>query len=306
MATKRAMNEALKRLATWYGDQIPPTVLADELHIPLEEAQAILDEQKIVKPKRTYTRKKKAEPVKESIVKKETDLVIYLLPIGALLIALVTLTRSVLFTYNFFLRTDNMLSAILMSTAFGLVGYFAPVISIYSVRSRQWFISLFTVIAFGLITWFNIYITTQELSFIKGQKEALVTNSQEEVINARRRVPDIDTEISRLEVSIERQTEEYDVILEKSKVDGLPSWEYNRHRNNLADTKTLIEANEAKIKELQEERRVLTNLPGYYTLTEVTEGAKVEARKMDTWYAFTLETIGPLFMAVAAFLRKKE
>lgn len=295
MASKALMQKTVKELSKWYPKGIPAGVLAEEVKISEEEAEAFLATEPIPVVRRKRTVRKKPDPVHK--------VALSVLPYGAGVIAVIALGRSILFTYNYFTRTENIITAVFMAVLFGLVGYLAPAISILSFQLRKWFIFLFAFGAFVLFSWINIYITVEELNMNKVQRETQVVNVQEEVISARRRVPILEQELIRVQESLVLDKREFDGVLALSLTPGIPSWEYNRHRLNLATIRERIDGKENQIKSITDERNLLTSLEGYYTYIEVTEQDKEEARRMDSVFALSLEVIGPIFATIALFIR---
>ena len=297
MASKTEIRKSLAELKKWYPKTIPPKVLADRIDVTEEEAIGLLKE---------FSGPPKPPAVRRKKVSKGVDLVHsvaqHVLPFGAGIIAIIALGRSVLFTFNYFSRTDSFYSAVFMAILFGMVGYLAPSITMLAYKSRRWFIGIGALLAFLLFGWINIYITVQELNITKIEKELVVTDNQEEIIKARKRVEQITIDISALQSSIGTDKREYGVVLAKSAEPEITTNEYNRHRNNLGVINERIAEKENSILLLRNEETLLTSLDGYYTMVIVTEGDKQEARRMDAVFAISLEVIGPLFTAIALFL----
>ena len=308
MPTKKAIRDSIRRIESWYSGKCPPDILADELRCSVEDAIKILTE---YKPSAVNDKKPVSKPVPKKVTKPVEELghsdLLYkgakkFLPYGSAIIAMIALARSFMFTYSYFYRTDSVLSAIFMALLFGLVGYLSPSICILAYKAKRYVVLSIAFILFVLFGWLNTYITVQELDVSKDNKEVVVSVEEEMVLKARDRVTAIDVELVNIESGIVRANAEYNSVLAKSNEPDLKSWEYNRHRTNLANVKESITKYENDRTTLNNEKKELTSLAGYYTMDVTTKEDKQSVRSMDMVYAISLEVVGPIFLVFALFL----
>lgn len=281
-------------MKAWYKGKVPPDVLADNLQCTVEEAKEFIKEFAVLpaKPKRM---------VRKPVTNMHT-LALFILPWASGIIALLSMARSTVFTYNYFVRTDAVWSAVLMAILFSMVAYISLSVAIHAVKTKRWIIAIASTLIFGLFAYLNVYITVQELNYMKTLNEVELTNEQEQIVVARNRVATIEADIEDYGAKYKIAEAEYDVVLEKSNTPEIAITEYNRHRTNLDTIKGKLAGYEARVVKLKEERDSLTNLKGYYTLEVLTMEDKEQARQMDAVYAFSLEIVGAVFTAIAIFL----
>jgi hypothetical protein len=305
---RREAREAIKRIKKWYG-VCPPEVLADSLHCTVEEAKQIIEvidvpTEKVVPEKKPPVKRaprKKVEPKVEPVKPiKHNELAMKVLPVAAVIIALLAVTRSIIFTFSYFNRTESFFIALLMATLFGLVSIIGPSVAIYAVKSKRITMAVFALFIYGIFTYMNVDIVVKELDVSKTTIEAKVDTNVDKVLAARARVSDIDRQVNDLTIQI--NDDRVERIAVQAKAELVDGWEYNRHRNNLAVLKDRIDANEVNKALLLSEKNSLTTIDGYYSMVVESESDRDSKRNLDYVLGFSLEVVGPVFTIFALFL----
>jgi hypothetical protein len=305
------MDNAKERLASFYGgeDKIPTHVLLEELgKYKGREMEPVKEEVKVEpviekpKPKPKVKRKPRQPKEKENLAH---TFALKILGPAAGLVSIIALVRTGLIQYTYFVRFDNQIIAIMMAVLLGLVTYILPSVSIQAFRMKRFVlggIALLATLFFGYIA---MDITVREFEESKVSIESGITEQEEQVLRARNRVEDIDSEL----VTIEQELSEYGIekslkLGEQSELDPVNQyWIYNRIGTEITEIDGVIASLRLNRESLNNEKRDLTKVDGYYTLQITNEADRERARSLDQPLAIGLEVVGPLLLVFALFLR---
>lgn len=288
-------------------EQTARNMLVELITKERETAPVVVQNKKPVRRRRV---KRKAQPEVKKVTRKPKakrnlfhELALTILPVLSIIIAIVAIGRSVLFTFNYFNRFNGSWEALSMAVLFSGVIFVMPSVIISSIQNKKWLVTIISSIAFLMFASLNVYIAVSEIDSMRSAKEAnTLTVEQQEVIQARSRVADIDSEMEDIDTTLIDKKREWQFLFNQSSVSIDNIDLYNRLRSNLQTTEEEMEVLKNKKETLRSEKKLLTALEGYYTMQVLTEEDMNNSRAMDTLYALSLEYISAGILVIVMFL----
>ncbi|MGD9679030.1 MAG: hypothetical protein AB7V16_11870 [Vulcanibacillus sp.] len=255
---------------------------------------------RIVKKKIPKTQSKMVSAIKHH------EVPLGIVKIISLLVSLIAIVRTFAYDYLYYLALDHPFFALLLAALLVMVSFTSPQVMIYAWKRRNILVGLISLAFVVLSSYYSIFVTKEIIRLKRNTNNIELSLSQEEVIRARERVKEINVLESQLFTDREIELRERNSLQLASEklIDERKdnTWEYNSMRTRLIASKDRIDSISNRITELQEERKELQNVDGFYSQHVKTEDEKNIESSRDLVFAIFLDFTGPVFMAFSLFL----